>query len=128
MESIVSLHDFIAWIMAGVVFLVFVLLGYVIYRFNERRNPSPATFSHNLPLEVVWTAIPIAILIAIAVPSFQLLYMMDKAQDADMTLKVTGYQWYWNYEYPDHGGVSFDSFMKQDRVSPWRAALTRRRS
>ena len=72
MESIASLHDFIAWIMVGVVVLVFVLLGYVVYRFSERRNPSPATFSHNLPLEIVWTAIPVAILIVIAIPSFRL--------------------------------------------------------
>lgn len=112
MENIASLHDFISWVMVGVVFLVLALLGYVVYRFNERRNPVPATFSHNVPLEIVWTTIPVVILVAISIPSFHLLYMMDKAHDADLTLKVTGYQWYWNYEYPDYGGVSFDSFMK----------------
>ncbi|NKD54075.1 MULTISPECIES: cytochrome c oxidase subunit II [unclassified Haematospirillum] len=112
MEHITSLHDFITWIMAGVVVLVLGLLGYVVVRFNANRNPVPATFSHNVAVEVLWTLVPVLVLISIAVPSFRLLYMMDKAQDAEMTLKVTGHQWYWSYEYPDHGGLSFDSFMK----------------
>ncbi|AMW35014.1 cytochrome c oxidase subunit II [Haematospirillum jordaniae] len=112
MEHITSLHDFITWIMAGVVVLVLGLLGYVAVRFNANRNPVPATFSHNVTVEVLWTLVPVLVLISIAVPSFRLLYMMDKAQDAEMTLKVTGHQWYWSYEYPDHGGLSFDSFMK----------------
>lgn len=112
MEQIVSLHDFITWIMVGVVLLVLGLLGYVVMRFNARSNPVPATFSHNVVVEVLWTVVPVIILISVAIPSFRLLYMMDKAHDADMTLKVTGHQWYWSYEYPDHGSFSFDSFVK----------------
>lgn len=112
MEQIASLHDFITWIMVGVVLLVLGLLGYIVMRFNARSNPVPATFSHNVVVEVLWTVVPVIILISVAIPSFRLLYMMDKAHDADMTLKVTGHQWYWSYEYPDHGGFSFDSFVK----------------
>lgn len=114
MEQIVSLHDFITLIMIGVVLFVTLLLGIVIFRYNAKANPVPKTFSHNTVLEVVWTAAPVLILLVIAVPSFKLLYFMDRASDADMTLKVTGHQWYWSYEYPDHGGIAFDSFMKDE--------------
>lgn len=112
MERIASLNDFITWIIVGIVLLVMFLLGYVILRFNARRNPVPAKFSHNQMLEFAWTAVPIVILVIIAIPSFQLLYYMDKTQEADMTIKVVGHQWYWSYEYPDHGNFMFDSFMK----------------
>jgi len=112
MERIADLNDFITAIMFGIVILVMVLLAYVIFRFNAKKNPTPSKFTHNQWLELAWTAAPVAILVAIAIPSFKLLYFMDRAQDADMTLKVTGHQWYWSYAYPDHGGFSFDSFMK----------------
>lgn len=112
MERIVELNDFITAVMFAVVLLVMGLLLYVIVRFNSKRNPVPQKFSHNQVLEVAWTVAPVAILIAIAIPSFKLLYFMDRAQDADMTLKVTGHQWYWSYEYPDQAGIAFDSFMK----------------
>ncbi|MFC7451719.1 cytochrome c oxidase subunit II [Insolitispirillum peregrinum] len=112
MEQIVGLNSFISWIMAGVVLLVLVLLITVVVRFNARTNPVPSTTTHNVPLEIGWTVLPILILLVIAVPSFRLLYFMDKAPQADMTLKVTGHQWYWSYEYPDHGAFTFDAFMK----------------
>lgn len=112
MEQIESLHQFLVWICIGIVALVMLLLGIVIVRFNEKRNPVPARFSHNQLLEFGWTAIPVAILVIVAIPSFKLLYFMDRTQEADMTLKVTGHQWYWSYEYPDNGGFMFDSFMK----------------
>lgn len=112
MEQIELLHQFLVWICIGIVALVMLLLGIVIVRFNEKRNPVPARFSHNQLLEFGWTAIPVAILVIVAIPSFKLLYFMDRTQEADMTLKVTGHQWYWSYEYPDNGGFMFDSFMK----------------
>ncbi len=112
MDQIESLHGFLVWISTAIVLLVMALLGYVMWRFNEKRNPVPARFSHNQLLEFGWTAIPVVILVIIAIPSFKLLYFMDRAQDADMTIKVTGHQWYWSYEYPDNGGFAFDSFMK----------------
>ncbi|MGB1026589.1 MAG: cytochrome c oxidase subunit II, partial [Rhodospirillaceae bacterium] len=67
-----------------------------------------------LKIEVIWTLVPVLILIAIAVPSFRLLYFMDRTQDAEMTLKVIGYQWYWGYEYPDHKDIVFDSYMLRE--------------
>jgi cytochrome c oxidase subunit 2 len=112
MAQIYDLHNYITIIMIGVVLLVMALLGYCIVRFNAKRNPTPSKTSHNTLLEVAWTAIPVLILVAIAVPSFRLLYFMDRTQDADMTLKVIGHQWYWSFEYPDHGAVTLESFMK----------------
>lgn len=112
MEQIYDLHSYISIIMICIVLLVMGLLGFCIFRFNAKRNPTPSKFSHNTLLEVAWTAIPVLILVAIAVPSFRLLYFMDRTQEADMTLKVIGHQWYWSFEYPDHGDVAIDSFMK----------------
>ncbi|MDH5798636.1 MAG: cytochrome c oxidase subunit II, partial [Paracoccaceae bacterium] len=80
-------------------------------KFNEKANPTPSKTTHNTLLEIVWTAVPVLILVAIAVPSFRLLYFADRTQDAEMTLKIVGHQWYWSYEYPDHGNFGFDSFM-----------------
>jgi cytochrome c oxidase subunit 2 len=107
-------HNLLMAIIAGIVLLVFGVLAYVIFRFNARRNPVPSRTTHNTLLEVVWTAIPILILVVIAIPSMRLLFFQDVAQSADMTLKVTGRQWYWHYSYPDHGDFSFDSIPIQD--------------
>ena len=89
--------------------LVVVLLAVVIVRFNEKANPVPSTTTHNTLIEVLWTAVPVIILVLISVPSFKLLYFEDRHPDPEMTLKVIGHQWYWTYEYPDHGGIAFDS-------------------
>lgn len=112
------LWDIVFAIVMAVCLLVLVLLVYIIWRFNRKRNPRPSTASHNTLLEVLWTAIPAVIVAAIAVPSVKLLYFMDRAQDAEMTLKVTGYQWFWGYEYPDHGGFTFDAVMLADDKLP----------
>jgi cytochrome c oxidase subunit 2 len=85
------------------------LMIYIVYRFNARRNPVPSKTTHNTLLEVVWTVVPIVILVLISVPSMKLLFFMDKAQNPEMTLKVIGHQWYWSYEYPDHGNFTFDA-------------------
>ncbi len=85
------------------------LLVYVILRFNAKRNPVPSKTTHNTLLEVIWTTVPILILVSIAVPSFKLLYYEQPPKHVDMTLKVTGHQWYWSYDYPDQGNISFDS-------------------
>ena len=89
--------------------LVVVLLIIVIVRFNEKANPVPSTTTHNTLIEVLWTVVPVIILVLISVPSFKLLYFEDRHPDPEMTLKVIGHQWYWSYEYPDHGGIAFDS-------------------
>lgn len=85
------------------------LLLWVIFRFNKKANPVAAKFTHNTTLEVVWTLIPVLILVFISLFSFPLLYKADVVPKADMTIKVTGHQWYWGYEYPDHNGISFDA-------------------
>jgi cytochrome c oxidase subunit II len=85
------------------------LLGYCIVRFNKKANPVAAKFTHNTTIEVVWTLIPVLILVFISLFSFPLLYKSDQIPTADMTIKVTGHQWYWSYEYPDHKGISFDA-------------------
>lgn len=110
MEKIASLHQLLLIIIISIAVFVGLLLIYVIYRFNEKKNKVPSKTSHNTLLEIFWTAIPVAILGVIAVPSFKLLYYMDKTHNPEMTLKVTGHQWYWEYEYPDHG-INFDSYM-----------------
>src|SRR5262249_21527407 len=111
-EHIDFLHNVILLPIITVISLfVLGLLLWVMIRFNAKRNPVPSRISHNTTLEIAWTLVPILILVVIAIPSFKLLYFMDKAEHADMTLKVTGHQWYWTYEYPDQNGVSFDSNM-----------------
>jgi cytochrome c oxidase subunit 2 len=90
-------------------------MALILVRFNRKRNPTPRKFSHNSLLEVVWTLVPVIILVAVAIPSFRLLYFMDRTSEAEMTIKAIGHQWYWSYEYPDLGeDITFDAFMVQD--------------
>lgn len=110
MKEIIWLHDILMVIIVAIGLLVLSLLGYAVYRFNAKRNPVPSKTSHHTWLEVVWTAIPVLILLGIAFPSFKLLYFMDKTENAEMTVKVIGRQWYWHYAYPDDG-FEFDSLM-----------------
>jgi cytochrome c oxidase subunit 2 len=95
---------------------VLALLIYAVWRFNEKSNPTPSKTTHNTLIEVVWTVVPVLILVFIAVPSFRLLSMELVVPPSDMTLKVTASQWHWNYGYPkDAGGFNFDSYMKEDK-------------
>ncbi len=114
-EHIQFLYTFVLWIIAAITVFVLFLLVYVIVRFNKRANPVPAQFSHNVMIEIVWTVVPVLILLIIAVPSFRLLYFTDRTPNPEMTLKVTGYQWYWGYEYPDNDGVNFLSYMVPEK-------------
>lgn len=93
---------------------VLLLLIIVVARFNAKANPKPSKTTHNHMLEFFWTVIPIVILAGIGWPSLQMLYYLDKTPNPEMTLKVTGYQWYWGYEYPDHGGINFEGHMLAD--------------
>lgn len=104
------LDNFVLVIITAIVALVVVLLAVVILRFNRRANPVPARFSHNAPLEVTWTLVPILILVVIGGFSLPVLFRQQEIPTADVTIKVTGMQWFWNYEYVDHG-VEFASFM-----------------
>lgn len=113
MEQIVDFHWLVLVIITGIVLLVTALLVWVIIRCNRSVRPEPARFHHNTPLEVIWTVVPILILIVIAIPSFRLLYAQQSYPTPDLTIKATGYQWYWQYDYPDQG-LSFGSFMVED--------------
>ena len=114
MQEVISLHNGILIVMTVVTLFVLFLLFYVSFRFSAKRNPVPSTTTHNTIIEVLWTAIPIVILVVIAIPSFKLLYQQEKSDSYDMTVKVIGHQWYWEYEYPDHGDFYFESYMVQD--------------
>jgi cytochrome c oxidase subunit II len=114
-EHIDALHNELLVIITLIVLFVLALLLYVIVRFRASRNPTPSQTTHNTLLELLWTAVPILILVVIAIPSFKLLYYNDRTQHADMTLKVTGHQWYWSYEYPDNKDISFDSSMVDEK-------------
>ena len=109
-ERATSLHNMLLVIITVISLFVLGLLVYVCVRFRASANPKPSKTSHNTIIEILWTVVPVLILVVIAVPSFQLLYYMDKTKDTEMVIKVTGNQWYWNYEYPDEN-ISFDSYL-----------------
>lgn len=109
-HDILWLDTFVLWIIAAISAFVMILLLIVIFRFNRRANPKPATFTHNPTLEVIWTAIPVVILVIIAIPSLRLLFLQLEVPEADLTIKATGNQWFWSYEYPDQN-IAFDAFM-----------------
>ena len=110
-ERIHSFHDMLLWIITVITLFVLALLIYTCLRFREDRNPVPSKRSHNALLEVVWTAVPVLILVVIAIPSFKLLYWQDVTPKTDLTIKAIGHQWYWSYEYPDNGNFTFDAVM-----------------
>lgn len=97
-------------IITAITIFVTALMGYCIVRFNRRANPKPGTFTHNSPIEIAWTIVPIVILVFIGAFSLPILFKQQEIPKADITIKVTGYQWYWGYEYVDHE-FGFDSFM-----------------
>ena len=110
----INFHWFILALITLITLFVMGLLAFCIVRFNSRAHPVPTRTSHNTLIEVIWTVVPVLILVMIAIPSFRLLYKKQVIPpQIDMTLKAIGKQWYWTYEYPDHGGFSFDSLMKQ---------------
>ena len=113
MEQITSFHTYVTIIITVIALFVLGLMVYVMARFNEKRNPEPTRTTHNTPLEIAWTVVPILILVAIAIPSFRLLFAQYDFPKADLTITATGNQWYWSYEYPDQG-IKFDSIVVQD--------------
>jgi cytochrome c oxidase subunit II len=114
MDDIVWFHGLLLWIIAAITLFVLGLLLIVIVRFNARANPVPSRTTHNTTIEVLWTVVPVLILVTIAVPSFRLLFYQLKVPPADLTVKVTGKQWFWSYAYPDQK-FEFDSLMVQDK-------------
>jgi len=113
-EAIHSLHDFVLIIITVITIFVAALLVWVMVKYNRKANPTPSQTSHHTGLEIAWTIIPALILVAIAIPSFRLVYFQDRTQDADMTLKVIAHQWNWEYTYPDSDNLNFTSVMLPD--------------
>jgi cytochrome c oxidase subunit 2 len=123
-QGVDDLHLLLLIIAVVICCVVIGLLLFIAFRFGERRNPVPSRTTHNTLLEVAWTAVPVLILLVIAIPSFRLLFYMERVPEADMTLKVTGNAWYWSYEYPDHGEFTFDSMMiPTDQLEPGQRRL-----
>jgi cytochrome c oxidase subunit 2 len=114
MDRIVDFHDLLLIVTSLITAFVLGLLLYVIVRFNAKSNPTPTRTSHNTILELFWTVVPVIILVAIAVPSFKLLYYQETVPETEMTIKVNGQQWFWSYTYPDHGDFTFDSVIVPD--------------
>jgi cytochrome c oxidase subunit II len=115
MDNIIWFHNFLLWIITIITLFVLALLIVVVVKFNARSNPVPSRTTHNTLIEVAWTLVPVLILVAIAVPSFRLLFQELDVPKADLTIKVTGKQWYWSYGYPDNGKFEFDSLLAQDK-------------
>lgn len=115
MDNIVWFHDFLSVLIIVITLFVLALLVAVVVKFNSRANPVPSRTTHNTLIEVVWTLVPVLILVGIAVPSFRLLFLELDVPKADLTIKATGKQWYWSYAYPDNGKFEFDSLMAQDK-------------
>jgi cytochrome c oxidase subunit 2 len=106
-------------IIGAIVIFVVVLLAIVLIRYNRKSNPNPATFTHNSPVEIAWTIIPVIILVFIGAFSLPVLFKQQEIPEGDITIKATGNQWYWSYEYVDDG-FGFDSFMlKKDELADY---------
>jgi cytochrome c oxidase subunit II len=115
MADVAGFHFFLLWVIAVISAFVLALLLICIVRFNARANPTPSRTTHNTPIEILWTIVPVIILAAIAVPSFRLLFVQLDVPKPDLTVKVTGKQWFWSYSYPDNGNFEFDSLMVQEK-------------
>ncbi len=115
MQDIAGFHYFLLLITGAISAFVLGLLLIIIVRFNARANPVPSRTTHNTPIEIIWTIVPVIILAAIAVPSFRLLFVELDVPTPDLTVKATGKQWFWTYSYPDNGNFEFDSLMVADK-------------
>ena len=109
MEHIESLHTVVLWMITVITLFVGLLLVVVMVKFNRKAHPVPSQISHHTGLEIAWTVIPTLILVGMAIPSFRLIYYQDRTNNADMTVKVTAHQWYWEYTYPDSDNLNFRS-------------------
>ncbi|MGA7791348.1 MAG: cytochrome c oxidase subunit II transmembrane domain-containing protein, partial [Xanthobacteraceae bacterium] len=115
MDEISEFHYFLLWVIAAISVFVLALLLIIIVRFNARANPIPSRTTHNTPIEIAWTIVPVIVLAVIAVPSFRLLFVELDVPHPDLTIKATGKQWFWSYSYPDNGNFEFDSLMVQTK-------------
>jgi cytochrome c oxidase subunit II len=115
MSDITWFHNVLLWIIGGISAFVLALLLIIVVRFNARANPTPTRTTHNTLLEVLWTIVPVIILACIAVPSFRLLFIQLEVPKPDLTVKATGSQWYWTYNYPDNGNLQITSTMVDEK-------------
>jgi cytochrome c oxidase subunit 2 len=123
-ERVIELHDLVLVIITLITLFVGALLVWCVYRYNAKRNPVPNQVSHNTVLEVAWTVLPVLILVVIAIPSFRLIYYQDRTPNPDLTVKVTGHQWYWEYSYPDQGNVDIESrYIHDEDLKPGQLRL-----
>ena len=128
-KDVYSMHAFVTIIMAIITLFVLGLIIWVCYKYSASKNKNPSKTVHNTLVEILWTAIPVLILVVIAVPSFKLLYKQDVIPEPDLTIKAIGYQWYWGYEYPDNGNFTYEAFMLQsedelEEDKPFKRMLT----
>jgi cytochrome c oxidase subunit 2 len=115
MTDVINFHQVVLWVVTAIMVFVLVLLGVVVLRFNARANPTPTRTTHNAVLEVAWTIVPVILLVIIAVPSFRLLFLQLDEPKPDLTVKATGKQWFWSYNYPDNGNFEFDSLIVEQK-------------
>ncbi len=114
MDNIIWFHNCLLWVIVAITLFVLALLIVVAVKFNAKSNPVPSRTTHNTTIEVIWTVVPVLILVMIAVPSFRLLFFQLNTPPADVTVKATGKQWFWSYSYPD-SKFEFDSLMVQTK-------------
>ena len=120
----IDLHDLVLVIITVITLFVAGLLLWVMWRYNAKRNPVPSRTAHHTLLEIAWTVIPVLILVVMAIPSFRLIYYEDRTRDADLTIKVTAHQWYWEYNYPDKDNIDFSSYIiPDDQLKPGQLRL-----
>lgn len=117
MEETTRFHNLLMWIITIITLLVTAVMVYIFVKFNAKANPVPSKTTHNTMLEIIWTAVPVLILVVIAIPSFRLLYNQDVIPEADVTVKAIGNQWYWSYEYPDYEEIMFDAVILDDEAA-----------
>src|SRR5208282_313477 len=115
MADVIAFHNFLLWVITAITAFVLILLLVIIVRFNARANSTPSRTTHNTLIEVIWTIVPVIILVTIAVPSFRLLFVQLDVPKPDLTVKASGKQWYWSYNYPDNGNFEFDSLIVADK-------------
>jgi cytochrome c oxidase subunit 2 len=117
-RQLYDFHQLLLIIITAITLFVFFLLAYVAIRYRRGANPVPSRTTHNFTIELIWTVVPVLILAFIAFPSFKLLYFMDRAEKPEMTVKITGHQWYWNYEMPDQKVEDYSSnLIPDDKIS-----------
>ena len=122
--DIQHLHSVIMAVITVITLFVAALLVWIVYRYDHKRNAVASRTSHHTMLEVAWTTLPVVILLVIWIPSIKLVFYQDRAVNADMTVKVTGHQWYWEYTYPDQGGIDFSSYVvPDDQLKPGQMRL-----